>query len=477
MKKFVLRMVAIFLFSVILVSCSAYDKKTNSSKEQSPMSSSEPSYNADIFAKYRNLKAESKPVCQGNFIQNWLYQSWSPERLDKEIKYMHDTGMKYLIIAPMASQDSAGIWTSAYPTKIPGIKNGTGDEDYVGSVLHACQKYQIKVFIGLNESKKWAYNGSAADMDPQMEMGNKVADELYARYHKQYSDVFYGWYWTEELANFPNIRETSPDRQKTIDCYAGQLDINLDHLSKLDASMPVMLSPYFRIDSSTAKDNYLFWRDLIQKAHFRKGDILCPQDSIGAEGTTLEYLETWLISFRMAVDDSHKGVEFWVNNECFVAADWSSATLDRFVDQMKISSKFADCLISFAPSHYYSPYIIDPGYTKTYEEYLATGELEKDPPSAPQGLTATLLNKKTVQLHWSASHDNIGISGYRIYRNHTYLGMLNTPHADHDGNIAKLKTEYTDDISKLSGQIVYEVVAVDFAGNYSSKCSISIFTK
>ena len=43
------------------------------------------------------------------------------------------------------------------------------------------------------------------------------------------------------------------------------------------------------------------------------------------------------------------------------------------------------------------------------------------PPSDPTGLTATATYKTNIDLSWSASSDNVGVTGYKIYRDGAYL--------------------------------------------------------
>jgi len=47
------------------------------------------------------------------------------------------------------------------------------------------------------------------------------------------------------------------------------------------------------------------------------------------------------------------------------------------------------------------------------------------PPSTPQNLAATAVGPNQVNLSWSGSSDNIGVTGYRIFRNGTQVGTTN----------------------------------------------------
>jgi chitodextrinase len=85
----------------------------------------------------------------------------------------------------------------------------------------------------------------------------------------------------------------------------------------------------------------------------------------------------------------------------------------------------------------------------------AVGGSDTQAPSAPAALTATATGTSTVDLGWNTSTDNVGVTGYRIFRNGSQVGTTtNTTFTDSGLNPA---TVYT-----------YSVVAFDAAGNTSA---------
>ncbi|GAB3891089.1 hypothetical protein GCM10029964_063690 [Kibdelosporangium lantanae] len=64
----------------------------------------------------------------------------------------------------------------------------------------------------------------------------------------------------------------------------------------------------------------------------------------------------------------------------------------------------------------------------------------------------------TASLSWSASSDNVGVSGYRVYRNGTQVGTTSG-------------TSFTDTGLSGSTRYTYTVAAYDAAGNVSSQSS------
>jgi glucosylceramidase len=76
-------------------------------------------------------------------------------------------------------------------------------------------------------------------------------------------------------------------------------------------------------------------------------------------------------------------------------------------------------------------------------------------PTAPTGLTATGTTATSTRLGWTASTDNIGVTGYLIYRNGTQVGTSAT-------------TSYTDTGLTAATTYSYTVRARDAAGNVSA---------
>ena len=79
------------------------------------------------------------------------------------------------------------------------------------------------------------------------------------------------------------------------------------------------------------------------------------------------------------------------------------------------------------------------------------------PPSTPGSLTATATSSTSVKLAWSASTDNIGVTGYRLYRGGAPLT-----------SVAASALSYVDNAVVPSTSYSYTVQAVDAAGNTSA---------
>jgi hypothetical protein len=83
---------------------------------------------------------------------------------------------------------------------------------------------------------------------------------------------------------------------------------------------------------------------------------------------------------------------------------------------------------------------------------------ETTPPSTPTGLAATAGSPTQINLSWTVSTDNIGVAGYKAYRNAGYVGSSPT-------------TSYPDTGLTVNTQYAYKVSAYDDAGNESAQSS------
>lgn len=76
-------------------------------------------------------------------------------------------------------------------------------------------------------------------------------------------------------------------------------------------------------------------------------------------------------------------------------------------------------------------------------------------PSVPTGLTATTLSSSQITLTWKASTDNVGVAGYRVFRNGTQVAIVTSTQFQNNGLAAS--TTYT-----------FTAQAYDAAGNSSA---------
>ena len=88
------------------------------------------------------------------------------------------------------------------------------------------------------------------------------------------------------------------------------------------------------------------------------------------------------------------------------------------------------------------------------------GSGDTTPPSIPTGVAASAVSSTQINVSWTASTDNFGVTGYRVFRNGTQVGTPATLSFSDTGLAASTSYSYT-------------VAAVDAAGNASTPSTAS----
>lgn len=369
----------------------------------------------------KNPQTGKHPVAEGTFIQDNLVSRWDDAQWQKELAALKQVGMHYLVFAPTLHTDEYELSKTIYKTSLPGMVEKY-QVDLVETCLRNAKKAGFKVFLGLNFNERWWHaNFSAQWLFEQMELGNRLADDLVRRYKDRYDETLYGWYWVWEV---DNLNCTTMERQ---DILAQALNINLDHLSKITPNMPFMLCPFVNYRVGNSKNNSAMWQYVISKTHFREGDIFAPQDCVGAGGLEVEMVGEWFGDMDAAVK-SKPGLLFWSDAETFDHHYWTSATLNRFVEQMIAVKPYVSKIITFAYSHYYSPLQVNKCFHENYMKYVKTGSLPQEPAPKPVKNLFISTDQKAITIRWQESDHKENLAGYYIYRNGNLIGNLQYKH-------------------------------------------------
>ncbi|KKL22663.1 hypothetical protein LCGC14_2433190, partial [marine sediment metagenome] len=94
---------------------------------------------------------------------------------------------------------------------------------------------------------------------------------------------------------------------------------------------------------------------------------------------------------------------------------------------------------------------------------IGLGPPDITPPTTPTVLQATAVSSSQIDLSWSASTDNTGVTGYRIYRDGTEIATI-------------AATTYSDTGLSVLTTYSYTVSAYDAAGNESNQSSSVLVT-
>ena len=144
-------------------------------------------------------------------------------------------------------------------------------------------------------------------------------------------------------------------------------------------------------------------------------------------------------------------------------------TIYRGGDQIgtTASTSYADTGVSPQTSYGYDVVAYDTVGNNSQKASVSATTLPPDitPPSIPGGIAAVALSSSDVMLTWRASTDDIGVSGYYIYRDGNQIG------AD-----SAASTSYEDSGLSTSTTYTYAVRAYDAAGNISPQTSAAVTT-
>ncbi len=150
------------------------------------------------------------------------------------------------------------------------------------------------------------------------------------------------------------------------------------------------------------------------------------------------------------------GTKYWI-------AVGASATQDASNDVLWYSFGAAatDITTSSSNGSAWSPY--DTFAKAKLTTFSGTAIADTTPPTIPTNLTATAISTSAINLSWTASTDNIGVTGYRIYRCQGVSCIPSVQVATSPAN------SYSDTGLSASTTYVYTIAAYDAAGNVSSQ--------
>ena len=229
------------------------------------------------------------------------------------------------------------------------------------------------------------------------------------------------------------------------------------------------------VDPTTVNKN---WRDVIYKAN--------DNFYLEATSTNASKPDAGMIAGGTYAD-AYGTSALPANTWSFLTETYNGSTLDLYVNGTLVSSTAHTGNISTSTNplqiggdSLYGQYFagtIDE--VRVYNVALTAAQIQSDevtpiasgdttPPSAPGTLTATAASSGEIDLSWGAATDNVGVTGYNIYR---CAGAGCSSFTDIGSATA---TTYRDTSVSPSTSYTYEVDAVDAAGNvgpYSNTAS------
>jgi len=123
------------------------------------------------------------------------------------------------------------------------------------------------------------------------------------------------------------------------------------------------------------------------------------------------------------------------------------------------TTSFTDTGLSASTAYSYTVKALDAAGNVSAASTAVTGTTsggsDTQAPSTPSGVAVSDMTASSVSLSWTASTDNVGVAGYRVYRGSALVGSPTT-------------TSFTDTGLTASTAYSYTVKAVDAAGNLSA---------
>jgi chitodextrinase len=163
---------------------------------------------------------------------------------------------------------------------------------------------------------------------------------------------------------------------------------------------------------------------------------------------------------------SNGGAQYGVTNKDVVKATMIGNVITVYINGVQIGQVTDNTYTSGSPGMgFYLSGATGVNANYGFSNYLASDELTGDstPPSVPTGLSATAISSSAVDLSWSASTDNVAVTGYEVFRNGTQIAS--TPN-----------TSFADTTVGSGTQYSYAVAAFDAAGNVSAQSSPVVAT-
>ncbi len=144
----------------------------------------------------------------------------------------------------------------------------------------------------------------------------------------------------------------------------------------------------------------------------------------------------------------------------WTTTDATTVTIDQGIGGVSLSGSK---VVSPATTVTYTLTATGAGGTTTRSVTVTVHSGDLTPPSAPTNLTAQAISTSQVNLSWAASTDDVGVAGYKIFRDNQQIATTTT-------------TAFTDTSLNSLTTYTYNVSAYDAAGNDSAQSQPAVVT-
>ena len=455
-----------------------------------------------------SIKANGLSPIDGTFFPAHLAVDFTEEQWANELAEWDEMGIEYVVIGESAIRNADGKWETYYPSQYSDIYY----HNSVETILQHCETAGIKCFVAcgnyydfqsINLCRHNEYDGDGNLTVRGQEFFEQLVydthrymQELYDLYASKYPNSFYGFYFVPEVSNSVEF-EQEELLNIGIESLSKALNLTIDKVNQLNPNLKLLLSPYANLKPESTWNTHnmdvieKFWTGVIQKTNFREGDILSPQDSVGANGVKLSELEAITKAYYNAVAAGGKNIELWSNCETFLFPletmdvpyeTGQSNFIDRLIQQTDIVKPYVNKIISCSYTNYIGRSNCGDSFYRTYRDYLLTGQLDWVPPNPIEQVTGDVIvvnDKPVLRLTCDPVFDLYGVARMEVKKNHEPFTFRiatryeKNPTAFKPG-IAPPTTFYDEDFILNGGSATYSITLYDCAENASQEVTVLV---
>ena len=147
----------------------------------------------------------------------------------------------------------------------------------------------------------------------------------------------------------------------------------------------------------------------------------------------------------------------------YCVGDWTCKVGSGQVARSTLNNNLIEDMTAGNPGTYAATGSATNGWTMQLVALKPASSSDSTPPSVPTNPSATAVSPYQINLSWTASTDNVGVAGYRVFRN----GLLAA---------TSTATSYTDTNLAAATTYSYTVAAFDAAGNVSAQSAAATAT-
>jgi chitodextrinase len=233
---------------------------------------------------------------------------------------------------------------------------------------------------------------------------------------------------------------TNPTPTTTADADSSAVELGTKFKSDVNAS--VLGVRFYKGTTNTGTHKGSLWTStgtLLASVTFTGETASGWQQMLFASPVAITANTTYVVSYF--APNGH-----YANNASYFTGTYTSGFLSSPATSTSSNGLFIYSATSAFPTQTFNA-------TNYWVDVIVTTTNDTTAPSTPTGLTATP-SGSFASLSWTASTDNVGVAGYRVYRNGTEVGISTT-------------TTYLDTTTSPSTSYAYTVRAYDYNSNLS----------